>query len=532
MWSLQTKVLLIQVGIVVLVAGLISTTVLSVLTRLVEQETGERALGIANAVAVMPAVRSAFADPEPARTIQPLAERVRTAAGVSFIVISNRDLVRYSHPNPDLVGRPLTDPPSPDGAITEDDARPLRGESFVVQEDGSLGRSIRAKVPIYDDDGAILGAVSVGVSVGRLQDTLAAHLPELGAAALAALLLGTGVSFLLARHIKGQMLGLEPLEIAGLFEQREAMLHGIREGVIAVDRNGQVTIVNDEARRLLSLPQDIEGWDVRAVIPDSGLPRVLRSGEAEADQQTQFNARAIVVSRIPVRIRGRLVGAIATFRDQTELEQLTRELHGTRTYADTLRAQAHEFANKLHTIAGLLELGWHDQAVAFITQVTREQQRWIDELPTRIADPQLVALLVGKASVASERGIAFEVSSRSRLGRLDGLSDILATVTGNLIENAFDAVEGQERRQVVVTLRERESDIRLDVRDTGPGVPRSLIGRIFEPNFSTKTNASSPRGLGLAMVKRLVTDHGGEVSVRNEGGAHFTVRLQRTRTAS
>jgi two-component system CitB family sensor kinase len=523
--SLQTKVLLIQVGIVLFVAGLISATVVSVLARVVEQETGQRALGIAQAVALMPEVRDAFDSPDPSARIQPLAQAVREAAGLSFVVVSNQNLIRYSHPNPDLVGRSLLYPATSSGGLPEDDLRPLCGESFVVQEDGSLGRSIRAKVPIYDTTGSVIGAVSVGILVERLQDALARNLPELVGVAILALVLGSGVSFLLARHIKGQMLGLEPAQIAGLLEQREAMLHGIREGVVAVDRTGHVTVVNDEARRLLGLPHGVEGWPVGEVIPDSGLPRVLQSGNAEADQSTQLNGRAIVVSRIPVRIRGRLVGAIATFRDQTELEHLARELQGARTYADTLRAQAHEFANKLHTIAGLLELGWHDQAVAFITQATREQQKWIDDLPARIADPGLVALLVGKASVASERGIAFSVSPRSNLGPTNGLSDVLLTVTGNLIENAFDAVEGQERREVVVNFRERDGEIRAEVRDSGPGVPRPLIGRIFEAGFSTKETGHGPRGLGLALVKRLVTQHGGEVGVRNDGGAVFTVRL-------
>jgi sensor histidine kinase regulating citrate/malate metabolism len=191
-----------------------------------------------------------------------------------------------------------------------------------------------------------------------------------------------------------------------------------------------------------------------------------------------------------------------------------------------LRAQAHEFANKLHTIAGLLELGWYDKAVAFIAQTTREQQAWLDDLPTRIADPGLAALLVGKASVASERGVSFSVSPRSRLSPVNGLSDVLATIAGNLIENAFDAVEGQPKREVEVNIREREGQIQMEVHDSGPGVPRGLMTRIFDTGFSTKSNGQ-PRGLGLALVKKLVVEHGGDVSVRNDNGAVFIVRVPR-----
>jgi two-component system CitB family sensor kinase len=513
-----------QIGIVVLVAALMSGAIVSVLARVVAQQSGERVLGIAHTVALMPAVRDAFNSPDPPAIIQPLAESVRQAAGVSFVVVANRDLIRYAHPSPDLIGKSLQDPPLPDGAIPEDDARALRGESFFVEEDGSLGRSIRAKVPLYADDASVIGEVSVGVGVGRIQDVLVSHLPEVALAVAIALLLGTGISYLLARHIKGQMLGLEPAEIASLFEQREAMLQGIREGVLAVDRAGLITVINDEARRLLQIPQGVEGWPIQEVIPESGLPRVVRSGTAEADQSTYINGRAIVVSSVPVRIRGRLVGAIATFRDQTELEELARELQGARTSADTLRAQAHEFANKLHTIAGMLELGWQDEAVAYITRATRQQQEWIDELPRRIADTALAALLMGKASVASERGIIFALSPGSQLEAHDGLGDVLATIVGNLVENAFDAVEGQPRREVTLHIRDRDGDIQLEVRDSGPGIVPALAARIFEAGYSTKASGGQ-RGIGLALVKRLVTQHAGEVSVRNDGGAVFTVRL-------
>jgi two-component system, CitB family, sensor kinase len=521
--SLQTRMVLIQAGIIVLVAGLIVAAVATVLENLVEQQAGERALGIARTVAMLPDILDAFVAQDPAQTIDPLAEAMRQASGVSFIVVSNRNMIRYSHPNPELIGRSLLDPP-PTGGLAEDDSLPLQGETVVAQQDGSLGRSIRAKVPVYAADGQIIGAVSVGILVDRVQDVLLAHLPELAGAAALALVVGIGVAFLHARHVKRQILGLEPAEIAALFEQRDAMLRGIREGVVAVDRAGMVTLINHEARRLLGLRHGLRGTPIDEAIPESGLPRVLSSGRPEADHSTQLNGRWIVVSRIPVRVRGRLVGAIATFRDQTELEELTRELQGTRSYAETLRAQAHEFANKLHTIGGLLELGWHDRAIAFITQTTRDQEVWNDDLPARIADPGLAALLVGKASVASERGVSFSVTPNSRLGPVNGLGNALATIAGNLIENAFDAVEGQPRREVVVNISDGDGEIHLDVRDSGPGVPRTLLTRIFETGFSTKSN-DQPRGLGLALVKRLVVQHGGELHVRNDDGAVFEVRV-------
>jgi two-component system, CitB family, sensor kinase len=179
----------------------------------------------------------------------------------------------------------------------------------------------------------------------------------------------------------------------------------------------------------------------------------------------------------------------------------------------------------LHTIVGMLELGWHDEAVAFITRATRQQQEWMDELPRRITDASVAALLIGKASVASERNVTFTLSAESQLAAHHGLGDVLATIVGNLVENAFDAVEGQPRREVSLDIRDRGGDIVLQVRDSGPGVPPALAGRIFEAGYSTKTASGGQRGIGLALVKRLVVHHGGEVSVRNDGGAVFTVWL-------
>lgn len=529
---LYARVVLLQLGIVVLVAGITSASLLAILTTLHLKRYQERALSVAQTVALMPSIREAFRESDPSATIQPLAEAIRRSTGVSFIVVSNRHLIRYSHPNPALVGQPLTAGVDPE-ASNEDNHLGLDGQIHLVQEVGSLGPSIRAKVPIFGDDGhTVIGVVSVGVLEARIQRELLENWPPIAAGILVSLLLGAVASFVLTSHVKRELFDLEPDEIAALLEQREAMLHGIREGVVAVDRRGIITIVNDEARRVLGLPEQLVGWPIADILPRSGLPEVLASGRAEPDQSMVLNGRAVLVSRIPVFSRRQLVGAIATLRDQTETQALLQELSGTRSYLEALRAQAHEFANKLHTIAGLLELGWRDQAIALISQSTRDQQSLIEDLPRRIVDPPLAALLLGKASIATERGISFLVTPGSRLGPVPALSTELVTIVGNLVENAFEATEGRPHRWVRVAIVERAGQIRVTVCDSGPGVPPELRTRIFEGGFSTKrpNGGTGQRGVGLVLVQHAISRLGGEIRVRNrrggtEGGAIFQVTL-------
>lgn len=517
--SLRTRLLLMQLGIVALVVLLTCATLLPILEGLQQQQYAQRALGVAHAVALMPEIREAFDEPDPSAKIQPIAEALRRDAGLAFVVVSNRSLIRYSHPNPALIGRPLSE----GGAPNEDDMLGLDGQAHVVRETGSLGRSIRAKVPIFADDGRmVLGVVSVGILEDSAPGVLLAHWRVILPGLVVSLLLGAAVSYVLAGHVKRQIFGLEPAEIAALLQHREALLHGIREGVLAIDRRGIVTVANAEARRLLDLPEGIEGWPIRDVLPNSELPHVLETGQPQHDQLTLgHNGRPIVVNRMPVHLGGQMIGVVSTFRDQSEVQRLARELDGTRSHLDALRAQAHEFANTLHTIGGLLELGLRDQAVQLISETTRDQQSLVDDLPKRIEEPALAALLLGKASVAAERRITFEVTPHSRLRAGTGLAAELVTIVGNLVDNAFEATEGQPERRVRVSISDGRNGIRIVVADSGPGVPRELRGRIFEHGFSTKApkSALGQRGVGLALVRQAVMRAGGAVTVRN-GGAH------------
>jgi two-component system CitB family sensor kinase len=482
-----------------------------------DDEYGQRVLAIAESVASIPAVRAAFDDPAPATTIQPIAEAVRRASGATFVVVANRDSVRYSHPTPSEVGQKLSTEP---GDV-------LRGKTFVGIETGTLGRSVRAKVPVYDSGDHVIGLVSVGILESQVSRRLSDVLPELATSLGVALLLGAVGSLLLARRVKRQTFGLEPGEIGALLEQREAVLHGVREGVLTLDPVGRLVLANDEARRLLGLPDDCVGRRLDDIDLPERLHDVLSGADLGDDLLVLRHGRVLVLNRMPVSVRGRDIGAVVTLRDRTELDALSRELDGALNRTDALRAQAHEFSNRMHTVAGLLELGETDEAVRFITAVRNDHETFSDEVTGRIREPAVAALLLAKSATAAERGATLRVSPECELpaGRED--PELLVTVIGNLVDNALDAL-GDDGGWVEVLVRAIGELTTVRVSDSGPGVAPELAAEVFRHGFTTKVARSGGRrGLGLALARQACVRRGGRIEVHNEDGAVFTALLPR-----
>ncbi len=517
--SLASRILAFQLAIILgaLLVGAIVSIVVE--RQRLDAQYEQRALTVAQSVAGMPSVRDALRDSDPSRTLQPLAEGMRKAAGARFVVIAGADGIRYSHPNPALIGKPIDEDPS---AI-------LAGHTFVGIQQGTLGRSVRGKAPIFDGTGRVVGIVSVGFLVDYVSSQLAADLPLLALYLLVAVALGIIGSLLLARHLKRQTFGLEPEEIARLLETREASLHGIREGTVATDVEGRITLINDEARRLLRLSGDSVGQPLTKVLPPGRVRDLLIGEVTGADEVVLAADRVLVVSRMPVVVRGRTIGHVATFRDRTELENLLRELDSARSVTEALRAQAHDFSNRLHTIAGLIELGRQEEAIQLTTESSSVSQELTESLLERVGDPVLGALLLGKSAVAAERGIQFRLSPDSRLDGDAGHPRDLMTVVGNLIDNALDAAAIASNggpRWVEVSIRKADGDVVIQVHDSGPGISHGDLGQIFSEGYTTKlAGPGSRRGLGLALVQQVAARRGGEVTVVNQGGALFRVRL-------
>ncbi|MFF8393498.1 ATP-binding protein [Streptomyces sp. NPDC016172] len=511
-----SQVLLMQVSIAAGVAVLATGLFLAPLSNQLDDQAMRRALAIAQTTAQQPELAQDLRDtpPSPDGPVQREAERIRKATKAEYIVVMDWRGVRWSHTDPKQIG----------GIVSTDPGQALAGKEVMEIDSGTLGRSARGKVPLRDSDGSVVGAVSVGIAYDSVRARLIHAIPGLFAYAGGALAVGALAAWLISRRVHRQTRDLAFSDIAALLSEREAMLHGIREGVVALDRTGRIRLVNDEAQRLLGIGETVVGRSPDEALGAGRTADVLAGRVTGTDLLTVRGQRVLVANRMPTDDGG----AVATLRDRTELEQLGRELDSTRGLIDALRAQDHEHANRMHTLLGLLELEMYDDAVEFVGEVVGDHRATAEQVTERIEDPLLAALLVGKATVAAERGVALWVSDRTRLP--DRLVDPqgLVTVVGNLVDNALDAVAGEPHARVEVELRAEGRTAILRVRDTGPGIPPEHRQLIFTTGWSTKKPpAHRERGIGLSLVRRLAERQGGSATVgeAHGGGAEFTVVL-------
>lgn len=498
--------------------------------RILEDQIGLRALNVAKTVATIPELIAAFDEADPSRIIQPIAERVRREIGAAFVVVGNRDSIRYSHPVPDRIGQHM---------VGDDNAPALEeGEAYVSRATGTLGPSIRGKVPVFSARGEIVGVVSVGFLTDEIDDRVADYLAGSRLPVALTILAGLIGAIALSRRFKRAILGLEPYEIARRLREKEAILDSIHEGIVAVNPQGRITLLNHAARRFFSpgdLVEDPVGAPLQSLLPNSRLQEVLASGESQFDQETWVGHHLVVVNRVPIVHDGRVVGAVATFRNRTEILDLSRRLLEISRHADALRAQAHDYSNKLHTIAGLLQLGRTREALDLISQETRVEQARVSQLMRRVADPVLCGILLGQMARAADRGVAVDLDDTAGLVTLlnEPVREALVSIVGNLLENACEAaLTGAAPPRVRLFFTDLGEDLLFEIDDSGPGVPDRLAESIFGQGFSTK--AETGRGIGLARVRRLCRSLGGDVSLEDSelGGACFIATVAKAKAAA
>jgi PAS domain S-box-containing protein len=453
---------------------------------------------------------------------------VRRDSGTDFVVVMSLDRVRYSHPDPAQIG----------GRFIGDLGGAPQGRPFTEEHTGTLGPSMRAVVPVWSGPAGASGSrvvalVSVGITTQRIEQALASRLPSIALAATLVLGLGLLGAWLISRRLRRQTHGLGEQEITRMYEYYDAVLHAVREGLVLVDTSGRVSLVNEEAERLLGLHDPVVGRSVA----DLGLPESLtravlstdrRPDTAHRDEIHLVDDAVLVVNVAPAQWDGREVGSVVTLRDHTEIQAVAGELDTVRGLAESLRSQNHEAANRLHTVVSLVEMGRTDDALEFATEELEVAQLLTDRVVGAVTDPVVSALLLGKTAQAAERGIQLRLGERTEVTGLPVSQRDAVTIVGNLLDNAMDAVGQASSRVVLVEVAASATGLTARVSDSGPGLTSEVSDQVFERGWSTKTSDGPVgRGLGLALVVQAVRKYDGRIEVGTSelGGAELVILI-------
>ena len=527
----STQTLLLQLGVVLLVVLLSGTVHAWLVYERIGAEAENQALTLARTVAADPDIRSGVqtiskeeGTPPPdvlaSGPLQAAAEAVRLRTGALFVVITDETGLRLAHPETARLGE----------RVSTDPSVALGGQEITTRNTGTLGPSAGAKVPVYAPGSSetIVGEVSVGYSVESLSNSLARDIVPIALTAGGALLAGVLASFLLRRRLQRLTLGLEPEEISSLVHDQVAVLQGVDDGVIGISADGRISVFNAAAARLLDMP-DATGQDWASATVPQQLKKLTQPAARDAEAvEIVAGARVLVASARKAWHRQEDLGWVVMLRDRTELQQLTRQLDAVGTMSTALRAQRHEFANQLHTIAGFMSIGQHEAAKEYLARISATGPlKFPVEQAELLQDAYLQAFVGAKGVEASERGVALRIGPETLVrGHVADPQDV-TTVLGNLIDNAVSAaVAGSSaERWVEVELlddvAENGGTLHLLVGDSGDGLGSLEPEEVFAEGFTTSeqpVRSGAGQGLGLALVRQLARRRGGDVRVLEPGG--------------
>lgn len=457
-----------------------------------------------------------------------IADKLQSGTDFDYVVIGDTNSIRLYHPNPEKIGYPMqfTKP----GALE-------KGESYFITGKGSIGMAMRAKTPIFDDDGKIIGVVSIGYLISKIDSWRSDFLLPMAGVFILLLLVLMLLSWFFAAHIRRQMLGMEPKQIARVVRQQEALFSSVYEGLIAVDPDGYITAINRSARKMLGLSSPGRKWlgkPVSEVVQPADF-FTQQIAEKRQDAMVNFNGLSVIANREAIRSGDELLGAIISFRSKDEIATLNAQLTQIKQYVESLRTLRHEHLNWMSTINGLLQMKEYDKVLAMVQGESQAQQQLIDSLRGAFADRQVAGLLFGKVQRARELGLTMTIVPGSQLHQLpEGLdSTEFAAIVGNLLDNAFEAsLRTQQGNKVVeLYLSDEGDDMIIEVADQGCGVPEALREKIFEQGVSTRTDEPGEHGIGLYLIASYVRRCDGVITLEDNSpcGTLFSLFLPKVK---
>jgi two-component system, CitB family, sensor histidine kinase DctS len=504
---IRTKIMILTFGIVfyaILIGGIV---IIGKILDIQEEELGKRAMITSRTVAQLPEVKAHIQENEGWKTIEPVVEKIRVINEADYIVVMNMDGVRYSHPVKEMLGTE---------SKGKDESAAFADHTFISKAKGEMGTAVRAFVPIKNENLEQIGVVAVGHVIPGFNEVFQDLKDEMTLILLLVLSFGIIGAWLLARHLKQQMFYLEPHEIVRMLEERTATFHSMHEGVIAIDIQEHISIFNEKAKHIFNVSGDVVGQPIREVIPDTRLPEIIELSRPVYNQEIRVKGKVIMSNRVPIKVNGHIIGAVAIFQDRTEVARMAEELTGVKAFVEALRVQNHEHMNKLHTIAGLLQLGKYKKAMQYVFQVSEEKGILTKFLNQRIKNESLAGLLLSKVGRGKELGIEVVIDSESRFEVFPEHLDQhdFVTILGNLIENAFDAVERIPEARIDISIEQNSEVCALLVEDNGSGMKEAVKKHIFQRGYTTKGENGS--GIGLYLVQQIVEKGKGEMEITSQ----------------
>lgn len=521
--KLRTKLIILIITVVFISIAIITFFVASWMNKDIEGKARTNVMNVAEMVAHSTEIVDALKVKDPSKKIEYYIDtQLKSLDQIEYIIVADTDGIRYSHPNPDMIGKKF---------VGGDELEVIKkGDTYISEATGTLGKSLRAFAPIYDpESNEEIGFVCVGTLIQSIGAAKHMAIVYITLTSFVGLVVGIIGAFLLANNIKNTLLGLEPDEITKLYNEKMGILGAIHEGLIAVDNKGNITLINDSALNIVHYENsidknDIIGKNIEEVFPTTRLTTVLESGECEFEKEQIINNTVIMTNRIPINDRGKIVGAIATFRDKTEVKKLAEELTGVKKMAWSLRAQNHEFMNKLHTISGLIQLEEYDEALEFISDVAKVRNEISSIITQKIKDPSLSAILLSKYNKAEESRVKFKIDEESSLKYLPEhmTSDEIVSIVGNLIENSLDEVSNDGSGEIYIKIVQQKEYLKIRVRDNGPGIKEEYLDKIYEQGFTTK---EEQRGHGMYIVKKIIVEANGKIEFRVDNGVIWDINI-------
>lgn len=518
-WKLST-IIIIFVCIVVLISLVITSILIgNTVKNSIHKTAEEKAEAVSRTTAQSNIVKRGLKDKSKEQQIQRYTSEIKSATDVSFIVVMDMNSIRKSHPNSDLIGKKFQG---------GDESPALKGKEIITESKGTLGKSLRSFTPIYDN-GKQIGLVAVGIPIETVNEAFASGMRDIFIGLIIGMFFGIIGAYLLARYIKKILHGLEPAIIAKRLEERNTMLQSVHEGIVAVNKEGKINLINKSATQIFKkagLAENPIGLKINEYLDSTQLHNVVELGRPEVDEEQNINGVKILVNRVPLYVNNQIVGAISTFRDKTEMSRLSEQLVGVKTYAETLRAQSHEFSNRLHVIMGMLQMENYEEVKQYIREIVSFSVQENVNIATQIKDAALAGFLIGKLSLAREKNIELTIHINEIVPEPhdNQLTHEIITVIGNLIDNSIDALANQNSKIIKVKLNYTQQKLKIDITDSGEGLSSHMQQKIFEKGYSTK---GDNRGYGLYLINESVKKLNGSINIDNDsdGYTKFIVEI-------